>query len=232
MTHANPFLSLSLAAALSVSLTGCYTQLATRGYAAFEPGPAPTPPAAAGDSLSARSAPGAADTLAPLIGAPTVIVNNYYDPAPSYRGYAHWEWDYPLISVGYYSPRFDRFHRPWWWDDPGHHRRPYHRVQDSRPNPVTPRPSGPYQSPVRLYNPEPDYPTLRKGRRTDPSVQRVSPTTPSQAAEPAPVRSDPTQAPQVTQATPAPKSSSTPAASSTHAQEEKEAPTLKKGRRR
>src|SRR5688500_17157564 len=125
---------------LSSCLTGCYTQLATRGdYGRSQAAPAygsngsnrpDGPVSTASDSLSEDSAltasTGAADTLAPPVGAPTVIVNNYYDPYPHHRGYAHWEWDYPLFSFGYYSSHHGRYARPYWWDrwdDPWHSRR-------------------------------------------------------------------------------------------------------------
>src|SRR5688500_7338466 len=103
---------------LSLCLTGCYTQLATRGdYSRSQAAPAygangPNGPVST-DSLSDDSAltasSGATDTLPPPVGAPTVIVNNYYDPYPHHRGYAHWEWDYPLVSFGYYSSYHGRY---------------------------------------------------------------------------------------------------------------------------
>lgn len=162
------------------TLTGCYTQLATRGYGSAEPAPngaaAATGYPAHADSAygdSALAQPMEADTLAPESGAPTVIVNNYYDPVPSYRGYAGWEWDFPALSFGYYSSRYGHYSRPYWWDDPwyvrrhshGHHP---HRHPSYRPSrPVSGGTlSGPYRSEKRLFNPEPEYPSVRKGRRS------------------------------------------------------------------
>jgi hypothetical protein len=222
-----------------LALSGCYTQLATRDYAAVE-----TPSGYAyaehgADSLRSQAAPGAADTLAPRSGAPTVIVNNYYDPSPSYRGHAHWEWDYPLLSFGYYSSRFDHYSRPWWWDDPGYHRYGRHRsrvhhVHSVAPRPIpgpdTPRQPSPYKSDTRLYSPAPDYPGVRKGRRADPPPAQVS--TPAPAAQP----SQPQPAQQApSDPAPAPKASTSsdparqPAAGTP---KEDDHPTLRKGRRR
>lgn len=190
---------------LSSLLTGCYTQLATRGhYSRGQEVPAYPPEAAPGDSAGLAS-PGAAgspavdsalaaspphaDTLAPPVGAPTVIVNNYYDPSPHYRGYAHWEWDYPLFSFGYYSSHYGRYSRPYWWDDPWYSRRPIHHRPHGhyRPDrghaPTRPvAPSGPYQSEKRLFNPDPAYQPVRKGRRSEKPVSAPAETAPAPKA--------------------------------------------------
>lgn len=188
-------------ALLAVGLTGCYTQLATRGHyarsQAYPPYGATISPSSqaadslvgsADDSLAGDSAyaDDSADSLTPPAGTPTVIVNNYYDPYLSHRGYAHWEWDFPLISFGYYSSHYDRYSRPYWWNDPwyvGHYRsshpyrypRSHHRYHGSGPNrPGTTAPSGPYKSNKRLYNPEPSYPQLQKGQRGQRSIEPAS----------------------------------------------------------
>jgi hypothetical protein len=175
-----------LAAAIGLaSLTGCYTQLATRGYynhpdSYYSSGRGAETPS---DSLlpdSALTARAEGDTLAPgREGAPTVIVNNYYDPEPHYRGYAHWEWAFPSLSYGYYSSRYYHYSRPYWWDDPWRDRRQWHGRRHDRPHVIhPPAPSGPYKSDKRLYNPPPSYPEVRKGRRAPEPV--------SVPAEPAP----------------------------------------------
>lgn len=178
---------------LSACLTGCYTQLATRGHSARGlAAPAYGPESVPADSLSGDSATGSlaadpvADTLAPPAGAPTVIVHNYYDPYPHYRGYAHWEWEYPLISFGYYSSHYGRYSRPYWWDDPwyarrhGHHRH-HHPSRDYVP--VRPLPSGPYKSDKRLFNPDATYKPVRKGRRAAEPVSAPAEAAPTPAAK-------------------------------------------------
>lgn len=159
---------------LSLFLSGCYTQLATRGhYSRGQAAPAYAPGAYLADSLAGDSAL-AADTLAPPAGAPTVIVNNYYDPHPYHRGYARWEWEYPLLSFGYYSSHYGHYTRPYWWDDPWYSRRNIHRRRhDHNPIYVPARPAapaGPYQSEKRLFNPDPPYKPVRKGRRSEAPV--------------------------------------------------------------
>lgn len=190
----SPFRSfLTLALPGAALLTGCYTQLASRGYQAgsyppeaYAGGSAPDS-AAAGDSAAIGNSPASGDGAK----APTVVVNNYYDTHRAYRGYAHWEWDYPLISFGYYSSRYDYYHRPWWWDDHRYHRgHPHHGHGHYRPATPVATPSGPYQSPKRLYNPEPAYRPVNKGRRSEePKEQSPSAPAPSYTApvaQPAP----------------------------------------------
>ena len=174
---------------LSFYLSGCYTQLATRGdYARSQATPAygqEVPPAdsLAGDSTLA-AVPAAADTLAPPAGAPTVIVHNYYDPYPYHRGYAQWEWEYPLLSVGYYSSHYGRYSRPYWWDDPWYSRRHIHHRSHGHPPVYVPArpaaPAGPYRSGQRLFNPEPAYPPVRKGRRSEAPVSAPAEAAPAQ----------------------------------------------------
>ena len=198
-------------------LTGCYTQLATRGYGTAE---APMDQGAAqmpgnstlegqpGDSAMAGLPAGEADTLAPKSDAPTVVVNNYYDTGPSYRGYANWEWDFPALSFGYYSSRYGHYSRPYWWDDPFYSRRRPRGYHSSYYPPHRPaRPisggtlSGPYKSRKRLFNPEPDYPALQKGRRggqaapaAAPQVESSRQAAPKQADQGSPQASQPASA--------------------------------------
>lgn len=169
-------------------LNGCYTQLATRGYGSAEPATAEAE-SASGSPARADSAyrdsvlaqPMEADTLAPKSGAPIVIVNNYYDTGPAYRGYASWEWDFPALSFGYYSSRHGHYSRPYWWDDPWYVRRHSHGYHPHRNPPYRPSTpvsggtlSGPYRSDKRLFNPEPGYPSVRKGRRSYQPVPAAS----------------------------------------------------------
>lgn len=175
-------------------LTGCYTQLASRRYQAGNYPPEAYAAGAVPDSATAGdSAQAVGDSPTPTerAKAPTVIVNNYYDPHPAYRGYAHWEWDYPLISFGYYSSRYDRYHRPWWWDDHRYHRRHHPHYGHGHHHPSTPvaAPDGPYKSPKRLYNPEPNYRPVNKGRRSEEPRQQSqsAPTYTAPAAPAAPV---------------------------------------------
>lgn len=201
-----------LLALLALSaFTGCYTQLATRGQGSPAPAYAqagsPAEPDLA-DSLSGDSSQGTAarpleaDTLVPATGAPTIIMNTYYDHGFSYRGYAGWAWDYPALAFGFYSSRYGHYSRPWWWDHPAYSHR-YHPFQGSHrhhgpyghpshrpPRPTTPAPpSGPYQSEKRLFNPDPAYVPVRKGSR------RSQPATPRQEATASPVYTPPPSQP-------------------------------------
>jgi|GEM_PF-5923668 len=166
----------------SVFFTGCYTQLVTRSpYAPNGYGPQ----AVTSDSLVSR----VTDSLS---GTPTIIINNYDDPYLRYRGYAHWQWDYPLLGLGFYSSYQDRYYRPYWWTEgryrgwgtPGY-ARPYPRNGHRHPSGSDrpPAPSGPYQSDVRLFNPKPSYPPVEKGRRA------VEPVNHGEEANPAPKES-------------------------------------------
>ena len=104
-----------------LSLTGCYTQLYTRGYAdrSVEPeysansayGQDAATDSAAGDSLAARPA----DTL---YRPGSVVVNNYYRESPYYRGYLIDEWDYPAVTLGFYSTRYRDYSGAYSWNDP------------------------------------------------------------------------------------------------------------------
>jgi uncharacterized membrane protein YgcG len=169
---------LCLAAALP--LAGCYTQLYTQGYAerTVYPYPYDRPlsprDSAAADSLDSVAA---ADTLRRPN---TVIVNNYYHDSPYYRGYPIDAWDYPFISLGFYSGRYRDYYGPYWWHDYPHHgyRRRYY--YESYPGGGTT--PGPYHSDHRIFAPAPSQPPLHKGRRGEPAQAAPAP----KAAEPAP----------------------------------------------
>lgn len=153
---------LSLAA---LSLTGCYTQLYTGGYAERTVYPYPYDhPASPRDSAVADSldSVAAADTLRHP---KTVIVNNYYDNSPYYRGYSIDAWDYPFVSFGFYSGRYRDYCDPYWWHGGYAHPRHY-RYYETYPGGGT---SGPYHSDKRIFPPAPSQPPLHKGRRSEPA---------------------------------------------------------------
>jgi uncharacterized membrane protein YgcG len=176
-----------LCLAAGLPLTGCYTQLYTRGYAERSTYPYPYD-RPAGDSAVADSL---SDSLAAADSARapnTVIVNNYYQDRASYRGYAIDAWDYPYISLGFYSSRYRDYYGPYWWSDPYYHRRPHPRRWDGRPGGGS-APAGPYHSDKRLFAPAPSEP-LRKGRRSEPAASPASDPAPApKAADPAPTES-------------------------------------------
>jgi hypothetical protein len=158
------------AAFLSVALTGCYTQLYSRGYAAraAENYPDYDRSAAAGSQADDSAAAGPADSAQP---APTVIVNEYYGDRPYYRGYPEDAWAYPYVSFGWYSSGYRDFYGAYWWDDPRYYRhgRPYYGGRrryddrDYRPSAGGGSP-GPYKSDKRLFTPAPER--TPKGRRS------------------------------------------------------------------
>jgi hypothetical protein len=160
-------------------LTGCYTQLYTGGYAERTVNPYPYDrPATPRDSAVADSldSVASADTLRH---GKTVIVNNYYDNSPYYRGYSIDAWDYPFVSFGFYSGRYRDYYHPYWWND-GYSRRDYHRrYYDTYPGGGTS--SGPYHSDQRIFPPASSQPPLHKGRRYEPA----QPAAKSAASEPA-----------------------------------------------
>ena len=181
---------IGLGLASAFALMGCYTQLYTRGYAERTAYGYPYGPADSAGRDSTGDSLAAADTLRPPR---TVIVNNYYQDSPYYRGYPIDAWDNPYFSLSLYSGRYRDYYGPYWWNDPyyrrggGYHRRHY----DDRPgggggggasNP------GPYRSDERIFAPAPSQPPLHKGRRSEPAPA------PSQVA-PAPKAADPQPAP-------------------------------------
>ena len=196
-----PYLMLLGAMAFSGGLTGCYTQLYSQGYAER---------AAANYPQYYRAPPVQGDTLAPADsavlaredslrrvdslyasgpggssggngnGSGSVIVNNYYQDSPYYRGYLIQDWNYPTFAFGIYSSRYRDYYGPYWWNDPwyrsggGYHRR-YHRDHRDHGGYVPPAGggTGPYTSDKRIFTPARDH-ELRKGRRADP-VQEPAP---------------------------------------------------------
>jgi hypothetical protein len=230
---------LLLFSSLAGCLSGCYTQLYTQGYAtrsldappeAVRSGPLPTDSTLSDTALDAEAAAG--DTLSPRTG--TVIVNNYYRESPYYRGYLVDEWEYPSISLGFYSSRFRDYNRAYWWNDPGYHRRYYDRGYHDRYPGGYPSGSGgsggtpgsgqgsggSYQSGKRLYS-QPT-PHVTKGRAT-PSAAPAPAPAPKQAADPGAERAKDGQNPGASQ----------PAADggSSSASDKDDSPRIQKGRR-
>ncbi len=237
---------LLLLTGLTGCLSSCYTQLLTRGYgerSLEQP-----------DAAYARPSRPAADTLKPSSHGPeldssvstiedsaaraadegrssTVIVNNYYQDSPYYRGYSTLDWDYPYISFGFYSSRYRDYWDPYWWHGGG--RRGYYggdrRHYDQgyvhggsyggngaggTGNGAGGTGNGAYHSDKRLFTPAPAYPAPQKGRRSEQA--------PAQPAS----------------AQPAPKSGSDSGSQSSvstkagESRSEESHPTLQKGRRR
>jgi uncharacterized membrane protein YgcG len=151
----------------ALPLAGCYTQLYTAGYAERAVNPYPYDrPVTARDSAVADSldSVAAADTLQHP---KTVIVNNYYDNSPYYRGYSIDAWDYPYVSFGFYSGRYRDYYGPYWWNDAHYHRGHARRYYDSYPGGGTT--PGPYHSDRRIFAPSSSQPPLNKGRRYQPA---------------------------------------------------------------
>jgi hypothetical protein len=170
----------------ALPLAGCYTQLYTRGYAERSAYPYPYD-RPAGDSAVADSL---ADSLAAADSGKvpnTVIVNNYYQDRASYRGYAIDAWDYPYVSLGFYSGRYRDYYGPYWWNDPYYHRRGYWRRYDGHAGGGGSGPTGPYRSDKRLFAPAPAQP-MHKGRRSEPAAE-PAPSPAPKAADPAPAES-------------------------------------------
>ncbi|MBW8890517.1 MAG: hypothetical protein JF616_22420 [Fibrobacteres bacterium] len=163
-----------------LSLTGCYTQLYTGGYAERTVYPYPYDrDASPRDSVVADSldSVAAADTLHHP---KTVIVNNYYDNSPYYRGYSIDAWDYPAISLGFYSGRYRDYYGPYWWGDGHAGRRHYRQYYETYPGGGTTQ--GPYHSDRRIFPPASSQPPLHKGRRSEPAQPAAKPAAPAPAA--------------------------------------------------
>jgi hypothetical protein len=166
--------SFSLAAG-SLLFSGCYTQLYTAAYADRAADyRRPAPP----DSVLAKA--GASDTLLPgqdSLERKTVIVNNYYEEGPEYRGYSSWDWDYPVLSFGFYSSRYRSYWDPYWWHQPYHrgyghnHDRSYdhHSYGGSGEGGGG---GGGGSAPERhhIFSTAPDYPSPDRGRRSEPQA--------------------------------------------------------------
>jgi len=176
-------MKIGLGLAALLSLTGCYTQLYTGGYAERTVYPYPydrdaTPrDSAMADSLDSVAA---ADTLHHP---KTVIVNNYYDNSPYYRGYSIDAWDYPFVSLGFYSGRYRDYYGPYWWNDAHRYRGNYRRYYETYPGGGTTQ--GPYHSDRRIFPPASSQPPLHKGRRSEPAQPAAKPATPAPSTAPA-----------------------------------------------
>jgi hypothetical protein len=187
----------SFAFAGGLLFSGCYTQLYTQGYIDRSQDYRRSAPKAAGpeSDTSALARGGAGDTLAPADTArpendKTVIVNNYYE-GPEYRGYSSFDWDYPVISFGFYSSRYRSYTDPYWWNDYGYYGgyRGYSGRHGGRGGYRPSYPSGGgytggsgsgggsgnYQSDKRVFAPQADYPAPQKGRRQEPRGQDPAP---------------------------------------------------------
>lgn len=173
----------------ALPLAGCYTQLYTQGYAERSvygypyDRAAPARDTVYADSGDSGYAASPRDSAADSARRPnTVIVNNYYQDSPYYRGYAIGQWDYPYISFGFYSGRYRDYYGPYWWHDPYYHRGWRPRHYETYPGGGS---SGPYHSDKRIFAPAPSQPPLHKGRRAEPAQAAPAP----KAADPAPSES-------------------------------------------
>ncbi|MEO7424400.1 MAG: hypothetical protein ABI036_04385 [Fibrobacteria bacterium] len=236
----NPYAyGLAACLALSGGLTGCYTQLYTQGYASRAlDAPASENPASEIEGY-ARSPQNESDTLtgssedsALAAGErdsaawSTVVVNNYYRESPYYRGYLVDEWEYPMLSFGFYSSRYRDYYGAYWWNDPGYYRsyhRPYHRGYHRPPS----YPSsgggnpGPYSSDKRLFSNPPQR--VIKGHRASGN---------DAPATPAPKQSAETSAPKAEAAPAKPPSDNGGSSGSNSGDSEDQQPKPSKGRRR
>jgi hypothetical protein len=216
--------------AASLGLSGCYTQLYTQGYASR----ALAPPG------YAREPQTQADTLSPGDSAlsegerdsvvhSTVVVNNYYRESPYYRGYLVDEWEYPTISLGFYSSRYRDYNGAYWWNNPGYYR-PSHRVyrggnyQGSYPSSGGGT-AGPYTSDKRLYSNPPRH--VAKGHR---SASGNTAPAPKQAAENSAPKTE--VAPANPQAAPASDNGGSPGSNKNDSDPEDQDQKPAKGRRR
>lgn len=166
----------------SVFLTGCYTQLYTGGYvdrAADYRRPSDSALAKARESDTLAPADSGRDSL----DRKTVIVNNYYEEAPVYRGYSTWDWDYPIVSFGFYSSRYRDYYHPYWWNQPyyggygGRHGHHYDRYDHYDHSSSYPGGGGSYQGEHHIFSPAPAYPEPRRGRRSEESQASPAPKT-------------------------------------------------------
>ncbi|MDQ3002492.1 MAG: hypothetical protein M3Y08_14685 [Fibrobacterota bacterium] len=175
-----------------LAFTGCYTQLYTQGYGQraaaypeYDRGPqtqAQADPADGEyDSSALAGTAREADTL--YRSAPPVIVNNYYNESPYYRGYRIDDWNYPYISLGFYSSGYRSYYDPYWWNDSRYHRhdRRYHGGYDRNYGGGSDNPpsgggsSGSYQSDKRIFTPAPDRSVPKKGRRSESGASNPNP---------------------------------------------------------
>ena len=213
------------------AFTGCYTQLYTQGsgaraaaYPEYDRSPQTQAPAdtAAGEADSAALAGADRETDTLYRASPPVIVNNYYNESPYYRGYPIDDWNYPYVSLGFYSSGYRSYYGPYWWNDSRYHRHDhrYHRGYDRNYGGGSDNPSsgggssGSYQSDKRIFTPAPDRSVPKKGRRSE-----------SGAANPNP---NPAPAPKVSEES----SGSSSSSSSSGTSDKVEHKPLKKGERR
>jgi hypothetical protein len=218
----------ALAAFLSLALSGCYTQLYTRGYAARAAEAYPDyDRSAAGSEGDDSAAARAGDSARP---APTVIVNEYYGDRPYYRGYPEDAWAYPYVSFGWYSSGYRDFYGAYWWNDPRYYRngRPYYGGRRRRYDDRWDRPSagagnpGPYKSDKRLYTPAPERaPKGRRSAQPIPAQKAATETKPADANPPSGSVAPPQSQPQ-------PEADK----NSDEGKDDDAHPALKKGRRR
>ncbi len=212
---------------LAGCLTGCYTQLYTRGYTAR------AVDSAEGYSQSPESDSLASQPADTLSRPGTVIVNNYYDQSPYYRGYPLDVWDAPIVSLGFYSSRYRDYYGAYWHDDPYWRRSGYRRGYGGDYHGGTViggGASGPYHSDKRIFAPAAGHPELRKGRRSEsPAASAPSETTgpaPKYNTDPAPSQEPAPEAKE------SPKESRQEEKSSGDSRSGEDHPKLQKGRRR
>ncbi|MDB5047536.1 MAG: hypothetical protein JWO30_607 [Fibrobacteres bacterium] len=180
--------TLAFALTACFGFTGCYTQLYTQGYAtrAVEGEYAQSPRDAADTALAGDSSQAAQAREGDTLYRPgAVVVNNYYQDRPYYRGYLVDEWEYPSISFGFYSSRYRDYNGAYWWSDPGY-RRGYDRGGYGRRDGGS-YPSagggtaGPYKSDKRIFSTAPDRPA--KGHRSTSGSTYIPPPAPKAASE-------------------------------------------------
>lgn len=241
--------------AFPLFLTGCYTQLYTRGYAEraasnypdYARGPAAQADTALQpDSGATVAAPGESASVARTDReepAGTVIVNNYYRESPYYRGYLLDTWDYPALTFGIYSSRYRDYCDPFWRNDPWYGRngyrsgygRDYGGYGGYRPPSPGGGNPGPYKSDKRVFSTDPDrpdHPVLHKGRRSGSGSEPAAPA-PKSSGEVSGSTSSPSGSPSSsTSSSTGSGSQSGSSGSSSDSSEKEDHPSLNKGRRR
>jgi hypothetical protein len=199
------------AMACSGGLTGCYTQLYSRGYAdraaanypqyyraPSDQGDTLAPPDSTAlaredslrrvDSLYASGQAGAGGNGGGGTG--SVVVNNYYQESPYYRGYLIQDWNHPTLAFGIYSSRYRDYYGPYWWDDPwyrtgGRYHRGYHAIIGTMADTLRPREEAPGLTlPTNAFSPPlPIMNCARAGARI-PSRNPLRNTDPTTALHP------------------------------------------------
>jgi hypothetical protein len=239
----NSLIAFAMVACLA--LTGCYTQLYTQGYGdraaaypEYDRGPqsqAPSDTAALENDTSAQ----ARDTDTLYRSPPPVIVNNYYNESPYYRGYRIDDWNYPYVSLGFYSSGYRSYYGPYWWNDSRYHRhnhrhyrgygRDYGGGTDNRPSDGGG--SGSYQSDKRIFTPAPDRSAPKKGRRSESGAPAPAPAPKSstEVSEPSTSSSSSSSSSNTSSSGPSSSGSSQSASGSSEKEERK---PLNKGKRR